>query len=165
LKRATHFAFTLGLTALIAAWLGLGIVTGLLAAAWLAAVVNYVIDAAGHEVRNGYRRRTEGTHSITGATAVGAAVGLIPTLVILLAAPGVAGAYYGPLLLLEMGALGAIAGLSHLLLDAPTEGGIYYRGRRWAIAHWRYDNAAVNGLFALLGLVMLGAALATVVVA
>jgi len=79
--------------------------------------------------------------------------------VILLAAPGVAGAYYGPLLLLEMGALGVLAGLSHLLLDTPTEGGIYYRGRRWALAHWRYNNAAANGLFALLGLVMLAAAL------
>ena len=156
----THVIFTLGLIALLAAWLGLGIVTGLLAAIWLAAVVNYVIDAAGHEVRNGYRRRTAGTHSITGAAAVGAAVGLLPTLVILLAAPGAVDGYYGPLLLLEMGALGALSGLSHLLLDAPTEGGIYYRGRRWALAHWHYDNAAANGLFALLGLVMLGAALA-----
>jgi len=160
LMRMTHVIFTMGLIALIAAWLNLGIVIGLLAAVWLAAIVNYIIDAAGHEVRNGRMRRTAGTHSITGATAVGAAVGLLPTLVILLAAPGVAGAYYGPLLLLEMGVLGALSGLSHLLLDAPTEGGIYYRGHRWALAHWHYDNAATNGLFALLGLVMLGAALA-----
>ena len=160
----THVIFTLGLIALVAAWLGLGVAVGLLAAVWLAAVVNYIIDAAGHEVRNGYRRRTATTHSLTGATAVGAAVGLLPTLVILLAAPGVAGAYYGPLLLLEVTALGAVAGLSHLLLDAPTEGGIYYKRRRWALAHWRYNNPAANGLFALLGLAMLGAALATVVV-
>jgi len=162
--RMTHVIFTLGLIALVAAWLGLGVAVGLLAAVWLAAVVNYIIDAAGHEVRNGYRRRTATTHSLTGATAVGAAVGLLPTLVILLAAPGVAGAYYGPLLLLEVTALGAVAGLSHLLLDAPTEGGIYYKRRRWALAHWRYNNPAANGLFALLGLAMLGAALATVVV-
>ena len=165
MKRATHFAFTLGLIALLAAWLGLGIVITLLAAVWLAAVVNYIIDAAGHEVRNDYRRRTAGTHSLTGAAAVGAAVGFIPMLVILIAAPGAVDGYYGPLLLLEMGALGAVAGLSHLLLDAPTEGGIYYRGRRWALAHWHYDNPAANGLFTLLGVLMLGAALATVVVA
>jgi len=163
MMRMTHVIFTLGLVALVAAWLGLGVAVGLLAAVWLAAVVNYIIDAAGHEVRNGYRRRTAATHSLTGATAMGAAVGLLPTLVILLAAPGVAGAYYGPLLLLEVTALGAVAGLSHLLLDALTEGGIYYRGRRWALAHWRYNNPAANGLFALLGLVMLGAALAPVV--
>ena len=161
--RMTHVVFTLGLIALVAAWLGLGVAVGLLAAVWLAAVVNYIIDAAGHEVRNGYRRRTATTHSLTGATAVGAAVGLLPTLVILLAAPGAVDGYYGPLLLLEVTALGAVAGLSHLLLDAPTEGGIYYRGRRWALAHWRYNNPAANGLFALLGLVMLGAALAPVV--
>jgi len=161
--RMTHVIFTLGLIALVAAWLGLGVAVGLLAAVWLAAVVNYIIDAAGHEVRNGYRRRTATTHSLTGATAVGAAVGLLPTLVILLAAPGAVDGYYGPLLLLEVTALGAVAGLSHLLLDAPTEGGIYYRGRRWALAHWRYNNPAANGLFALLGLVMLGAALAPVV--
>ena len=163
--RMTHVIFTLGLIALLAAWLGLGIVITLLAAAWLAAVVNYIIDAAGHEVRNGRMRRTAGTHSLTGATAVGAAAGLLPTLVILLAAPGAVDGYYGPLLLLEVTALGAVAGLSHLLLDAPTEGGIYYRGRRWALAHWRYNNPAANGLFALLGLAMLGAALAPVVVA
>jgi len=36
LMRITHTIFTMGLTALIAAWLGLGIVTALLAAVWLA---------------------------------------------------------------------------------------------------------------------------------
>jgi hypothetical protein len=89
---------------------------------------------------------------------VGAAAGFAPTLAILLAAPGVVSVYYGPPLLLEMTVLGVVAGLSHLLLDALTEGGIYYRGRRWAIAHWHYDNGAANGLFALLGILMFAAA-------
>jgi membrane-bound metal-dependent hydrolase YbcI (DUF457 family) len=163
MMRVTHVVFTFGLIALAAEWLGLGIAAALLAAVWLAAAVNYIIDAVGHETRNGRRRRTAATHSLTGATAVGAAAGLAPTLAILLAAPGAVSVYYGQLLLLEMTALGALAGLSHLLLDALTEGGIYYRGRRWALAHWRYDNGAANGLFALLGILMFAAALLSVV--
>jgi hypothetical protein len=165
MMRITHVVFSFGLIALAAEWLGLGIAAALLAALWLAVIVNYVIDAAGHETRNGRRRRTAATHSLTGATALGAAVGFAPTLAILIAAPGAVSVYYGPLLLLEMTVLGVVAGLSHLLLDAFTEGGIYYRGRRWALAHWHYDNGAANGLFALLGILMLGAALAPVVVA
>ncbi|MFP3138430.1 MAG: DUF1286 domain-containing protein [Nitrososphaeria archaeon] len=158
MMRVTHVVFTFGLIALAAAWLGLGIAAALLAALWLAAIVNYIIDAAGHETRNGRRRRTAATHSLTGATAVGAVAGFAPTLAVLLAAPGAVGVYYGSLLLLEMTALGAAAGLSHLLLDALTEGGIYYRGHRWALAHWHYDNGAANGLFALLGILMFAAA-------
>jgi len=163
MMRITHVVFTFGLIALAAERLGLGIAYALPAALWLAAVVNYVIDAVGHEVRNGRRRRTAATHSLTGAAAVGAVAGFAPTLAILLAVPGAVSIYYGPLLLLEVTALGVMAGLSHLLLDALSEGGIYYRGRRWAIAHWRYDDGAVNGLFALLGILMFAAALLSAV--
>jgi len=53
-------------------------------------------------------------------------------------------------------------GPSHMLLDAFTERGIYVKRngkwRRVALAHFSYDNPAVNGLAILLGILMLFAA-------
>ena len=50
-------------------------------------------------------------------------------------------------------------GPSHMLLDAFTERGIYVKRngkwRRVALAHFSYDNPAVNGLAILLGILML----------
>ena len=54
-------------------------------------------------------------------------------------------------------------GPSHMLLDVFTERGIYVKRngkwRRVALAHFSYDNPAVNGLAILLGILMLFAAL------
>jgi hypothetical protein len=90
--------------------------------------------------------------------------GVVPVILTALLGPSSVGIPLPPvpLLALRMAALGALAGLSHLLLDALTAGGIYYHGRRWAIAHWRYNNVGANALFALIGLLMLGAAAAGV---
>ncbi|ADX83215.1 hypothetical protein SiH_1867 [Sulfolobus islandicus HVE10/4] len=58
---------------------------------------------------------------------------------------------------------GVVVGPSHLFLDVFTERGIYVkkygRWRRFALAHFRYDNPAINGLAILLGVIMLLAAL------
>jgi hypothetical protein len=54
-------------------------------------------------------------------------------------------------------------GPSHMLLDVFTERGIYVKRngkwRRVALAHFSYDNPAVNGLAILFGILMLLAAL------
>ncbi len=163
MKLATHYTFTIGLVALAARPL-LPIGWALAIATWLGLFVNSVIDKAGHEARGGITRRTVVTHSIPGAVGVGVAAGVLPVALAALLAPGalasagIQGVGIDALIAL-MAALGAIAGLSHLFLDALTEGGIYYRGRRWAIAHWRYDCAAANMPFALLGLLMLAGAM------
>ena len=58
---------------------------------------------------------------------------------------------------------GILVGPSHMLLDVFTERGIYHKvngkWRRVALAHFSYDNPAVNGLAILLGILMLFAAM------
>ena len=53
-------------------------------------------------------------------------------------------------------------GPSHMLLDVFTERGIYVKRngkwKRFALAHFSYNNPAVNGLAILLGILMLFAA-------
>ncbi|MGC8773339.1 MAG: DUF1286 domain-containing protein [Conexivisphaera sp.] len=163
MRLATHYIFTIGLLAMAVRPI-LPIAGALLVAAWLGLTTNWFIDHMGHEMRNGIPRRKAGTHSIPGAIAVGVVFGVVPVILTALLGTPSAGIPLPPvpLLALLMAALGALAGLSHLLLDALTEGGIYYHGSRWALAHWRYDNVGANALFALLGLLMLGAAAAGV---
>ncbi|MCY0850482.1 MAG: hypothetical protein OWQ55_07020, partial [Sulfuracidifex metallicus] len=47
----------------------------------------------------------------------------------------------------------------HMFLDMFTEAGVYVRRRgkwkRYALAHFRYNNPLVNGLAALAGIFML----------
>ena len=54
-------------------------------------------------------------------------------------------------------------GPSHMLLDVFTERGIYVKRngkwKRFALAHFSYDNPIVNGLAILLGVIMLFAAI------
>jgi hypothetical protein len=47
---------------------------------------------------------------------------------------------------------GAFVAIGHLFLDSLTQAGVYYWKHRMAIAHFRYDNPALNGTFVLLGL-------------
>ncbi|MGH9920327.1 MAG: hypothetical protein ACRD6W_15850, partial [Nitrososphaerales archaeon] len=50
--------------------------------------------------------------------------------------------------------LGIVIAYSHLLLDALTEGGVYFGRRRVALAHFRYDNLILNGAFTALGVLL-----------
>ncbi|BBE42058.1 DUF1286 domain-containing protein [Conexivisphaera calida] len=163
MKLTTHYLFTIGLVALIACPI-LPLSGALVVAIWLGVATNWIVDMVGHEDRDGAARRTAATHSLPGAAGVGLVLGVLPVALVALFAPTAliaAGVQLSevPFIALLMGALGILAGLSHLLLDALTEGGIYHRGRRWAIAHWRYDCAAANMPFALLGLLMLACAM------
>nr|WP_255430345.1 hypothetical protein [Sulfolobus sp. NOB8H2] len=58
---------------------------------------------------------------------------------------------------------GLIVGPSHILLDVFTERGIYIKRngkwRRFALAHFSYDNPAINGLVIIAGVIMLLAAI------
>ncbi|BDB98286.1 hypothetical protein SACC_13030 [Saccharolobus caldissimus] len=58
---------------------------------------------------------------------------------------------------------GILVGPSHMLLDVFTERGIYIKKngkwRRFALAHFSYDNPLANGLAILAGVIMLFAAL------
>lgn len=51
---------------------------------------------------------------------------------------------------------GAVSGVSHVLLDLPTERGIFFMGRRTSRRRLlRYDHPAANMLFTFLGLLLL----------
>ncbi|WP_198968342.1 DUF1286 domain-containing protein, partial [Saccharolobus islandicus] len=54
---------------------------------------------------------------------------------------------------------GVVVGPSHLFLDVFTERGIYVkkygRWKRFALAHFRYDNPLANGLAIIAGAVMI----------
>jgi len=58
---------------------------------------------------------------------------------------------------------GVIVGPSHMLLDIFTERGIYVKRngkwRRFALAHFSYDNPLANGLAIIAGVIMLLAAM------
>jgi hypothetical protein len=54
--------------------------------------------------------------------------------------------------------LGAVLAYSHLLLDALTEGGVYFGRRRVALAHLRYNNLILNGAFSTIGILLAFAA-------
>ncbi|MBB5255178.1 hypothetical protein HNQ62_002953 [Sulfurisphaera ohwakuensis] len=54
---------------------------------------------------------------------------------------------------------GIIVGPTHMFLDMFTEAGVYVKKngkwRRFALAHFRYDNPAVNGLAIFVGFILL----------
>ena len=51
--------------------------------------------------------------------------------------------------------MGVLVSEEHLLLDSLTQAGVYSWRRRIAIAHFRYDNVALNLGFALLGILLI----------
>jgi len=122
----------------------------------ISVVANNVIDFLGHEIKGKYIARTPRTHTLPRSIGWGLLVTL-PIAVILY--------YFYPdyYLLYAIVLDGLIVGPSHMLLDVFTERGIYVKRngkwRRFALAHFSYDNPLVNGLAILLGVIMLLAAL------
>nr|KJR72757.1 MAG: hypothetical protein TU36_00020 [Vulcanisaeta sp. AZ3] len=149
----THVAFTWGLLSLFA------LITGNeLTIAWailVSGTANSLIDKLGHEERVHGRRtivaRSPRTHTPLKASLWGLLASIMISVIAYLTSPGL-------LNTLIVTSMGPIAGLSHLLLDAFTEHGIYVRQgnhwKRWGIAHMRYDNPLGNGLATLTGIML-----------
>jgi len=153
----THVIFTAAVLALLGAALSSPLL------AWcgvpISFLANYIIDGFGHTRRRWGRRlyvsRTPLTHTPTHSAVAGA----------LAAIPVAASLYFYsyPSLAPAAVALGAVAGLTHIFLDAFTEAGIFVkRGgtyRRAAIAHLSYNNAAANTSISILSLLVVAAVL------
>ena len=141
----THVIFGVAV-GFLAMRLGAPPAASLAVAAVLSALINPAMDYLGHESG----RRVPRTHEPMHAAALGAAVG---------AAAGLALGLHVAYCALA----GAAVSLSHLLLDAFTEHGIYVRRggryRRFALAHLRYNDPAANGLAAAISLLVLAAGL------
>lgn len=155
MKERTHIVFSVGVLLYAVSRARYMPQLSILLAVWLAIVVNLVIDELGHSSRNGMRVRSDATHSTLTAPLWGGLLGVasvaIPSLIM-------TGATEAGLVLFSAGE-GVVAGCTHLLLDALTEGGVYHKGRRKAIAHMRYDNRLANVSFTLLGAALTAASL------
>ena len=149
----THSVFSFGLLVLLDFILiskspELVIITGV-----VSIFTNSVIDYLGHEIRGEYIVRTPTTHTVPRSIGWG----------LLSSAPFAIVLYFlfhSPIELILVTFMdGAVAGLSHMLLDIFTEKGIYHKvngkWRRIALAHFSYDNPFANGLAFLLGISML----------
>ncbi len=156
MKAVTHDIFSLGLGLYLACQIGrLPILPSLVLVFWLTVSINKLIDILGHRSKDGYAVRSYWTHSVFTAPIWGISVAL--------------GSVYlydflvGQQTSLSQAiiavGLGATLAYSHLLLDALTEGGIFFGRRRIALAHMRYDNPILNGLFVISGLSLVLAAL------
>jgi len=105
------------------------------------------MDHAGHERKGLTIRRTWVTHSIFTGSALGIVLGILLAF----------GFQYVnlPFSFIAFALQGFVSALSHLFLDAITEGGIFIFTKRFALAHFRYNNPFLNTGFALLGMFLL----------
>jgi len=121
----------------------------LLTASLCSLLTNTLIDGLGHTRRGGYVVRTRFSHSLTGATFFGlltSAIILIPTFLLehFLSAPIKISVFP----MKETVVLSLVCGYAHLLADLPTEGGIYYKGRRVKFGGFSYAGP-INVVFLL----------------
>ncbi|ADX81872.1 DUF1286 domain-containing protein [Saccharolobus islandicus] len=172
MKLRTHYIFSTGLLTLLDSVLFHEyFYYALILSGMVSVIGNSLIDRIGHKeiaTRYGYIPvRTPLTHTIPRSVVWGI-VSVVPVFILLLIY------YYGfsyheyyfslsnkVLLLILLN--GVVVGPSHMLLDVFTERGIYVkkygRWKRFALAHFRYDNPLANGLAILMGVIMLLAAL------
>ncbi|WCM36777.1 DUF1286 domain-containing protein [Sulfolobus islandicus] len=172
MKLRTHYIFSTGLLTLLDSVLFHEyFYYALILSGMVSVIGNSLIDRIGHKeiaTRYGYIPvRTPLTHTIPRSVVWGV-VSVVPVFILLLIY------YYGfsyheyyfslsnkVLLLILLN--GVVVGPSHMLLDVFTERGIYVkkygRWKRFALAHFRYDNPLANGLAILMGVIMLLAAL------
>jgi len=136
----THYAFAIGLLAfLFPDYLPSALILGFL--------VSFLMDRVGHEKKGSAIKRTWLTHSVFTAPALGVFLGMLLAF----------GFRYAnlPFSFVVFGFEGFISAFSHLFLDSITEGGIFIFTKRFALAHFRYDDLFVNTGFALLGIFLL----------
>ncbi|MCY0859563.1 MAG: DUF1286 domain-containing protein [Sulfolobaceae archaeon] len=154
MRLSTHYIFSIGLLTFIFS-LFTSFYTSFVLSALISIPANLIIDRLGHEERFGYVRRTPRTHTFPRSIAWG----FIPAILVLIFLIYIMSVR----LILPTVLAGIIVGPSHMLLDVFTEHGIYVkkngRWHRFSLAHFRYDNPAVNGLAILAGALLLFLAL------
>jgi hypothetical protein len=152
LKALTHNLFSLG----VGIYLLFRLVPApgplyLVLVVWSAFATNALIDVLGHVNKGGRPVRAFWTHSILLAPLWGIAVSVASLYVL----DAVTGLDMNALQAVFAAGLGAVLAYSHLLLDALTEGGVFFARRRIALAHLRNNNLVLNAAFAGLGVVLL----------
>ena len=148
MRSITHNTFSLGVSLYLARHIGLSLLSSLIIAVWLSFAVNWVIDTLGHSTKDGRPVRTILTHSIFLAPVWGGVIGYTSFVL----ANAALRFEYGWILAIICTLLGVLTALLHLLLDAMTGNGIFWRLHRVALAHVQHNNPILNGIFILLGL-------------
>lgn len=151
MKALTHYLFSTGVSFGLLSLSHTLMSSSVVMALWLSLSINYLIDVLGHVSRRGNPTRTWVTHSVLTAPIWGALVAAI-TLEAALRISG-SGSSWEPLALWAF--MGVLVSEEHLFLDSLTEAGINVPKGRIAIAHFNYDNIALNIGFALLGVLLI----------
>jgi hypothetical protein len=149
-KQLTHYVFSAGACIYALSLLGLLSLSSALVSVWLSLSINYVIDVLGHTFR-GTPSRTRLTHSIFTAPLWGGSVALTSIEVL----SRVTSPSLLPSASLFWAGAGILIAMGHLFLDSMTQAGIYFWKERIALAHFRYNNIALNAGFIALGLLFL----------
>ncbi len=147
MKEFTHYVFSAGASLYALSVLGLLTWPAGAASVWLSISVNYAIDLLGHSNR-GHPSRTRLTHSVFTAPFWGASISFVSVVIF----AWLTSSKTEVQTIMLWAVAGALVALGHLFLDSLTQAGVYYWKHRMVIAHFRYDNPALNGSFALLGL-------------
>lgn len=145
----SHYIFSTGLLSLLIPFLHLNPYGGLIIASVISIISNSLIDYLGHEIKGKLVRRSPLTHTFFRSMLWG----LLSSSFIFI--------YYilkGDITLYPL-IMGLISGPSHLFLDIFTERGIYVKKkgkwRRFALAHFRYNNPIANSIAILLGFALI----------
>jgi hypothetical protein len=155
MKELTHFTFSAGACVYLLSLLDKLTWSSAAIVLWLSLAINYIIDALGHS-RGAAPSRTRITHSVFTAPLWGALVSFISIGVTSHAVPS--HLQFPPSLLWI--AAGISIAMMHLLLDSLTQAGVFYWKSRIALAHFRYDNLALNAGFAASGFFLIVLAVA-----
>jgi hypothetical protein len=150
LKALTHNLFSLGVGVYLVFRIVQPTPLYLILVVWSAFATNVLIDM-GHVNKGGMSVRAFWTHSILVAPLWGIAVSVASLYVL----DTVTGLEVTALQAVFAAGLGAVLAYSHLLLDALTEGGVFFARRRIALAHLRNNNPVLNAVFAGLGIFLM----------
>ena len=147
MKQLTHYVFSAGICIYALSVFGFLSFASILVSLWLSLSINYVIDILGHTLR-GTPARTRLTHSVFTAPLWGGSVSLASIQVLSRAASS----FLLPSMSLFWVGAGILIAMGHLFLDSMTQAGVYLWKDRVAIAHFRYNNLALNAGFIAAGL-------------
>ena len=151
MKIKTHNIFNIGVLTYAGSFFIIPLYS-LISAMLISFPANRIIDKYGHEKNGlGMPVRTYRTHSPLRALFWG----FIPAAVLFMAVYYLRN-YYAflpiPYFILIQGLL---SGELHLLLDLPTEGGIFINKKRFSMGHFAYNNPLLNFSAVIVGLILI----------